>query len=31
MDTVGLPDLQIVRLLNIKYVLTDGYYPDTMA
>lgn len=29
MDTVGLPNLRIVRLLNIKYVLTDGYYPDT--
>lgn len=31
MDTVGLPNLRIVRLLNIKYVLTDGYYPDTTS
>ncbi|HTM01823.1 MAG TPA: YfhO family protein, partial [Candidatus Omnitrophota bacterium] len=31
MDTVGIPNLRIVRLLNIKYVLTDGYYPDTTA
>jgi Bacterial membrane protein YfhO len=29
MDTVGLPNLRVVRLLNVKYVLTDGYYPDT--
>jgi len=29
MDTVGIANLRIVRLLNIKYVLTDGYYPDT--
>jgi hypothetical protein len=29
MDTVGLPNLRVVRFLNVKYVLTDGYYPDT--
>jgi hypothetical protein len=31
MDTVGIANLRIVRLLNIKYVLTDGYYPDTTS
>ncbi len=29
MDTVGLPNLRVVKLLNVKYLLTDGYYPDT--
>jgi hypothetical protein len=29
MDTVGIPSLAVVRLLNVKYVMTDGYYPDT--
>ena len=28
-DTVGFPNLRILQLLNVKYVLTDGYYPDT--
>ncbi|MGE5177406.1 MAG: YfhO family protein [Hyphomicrobiales bacterium] len=31
MDTVGLPSLDIVRFLNVKYVMTDGYYPDTTS
>ncbi|HEX7078717.1 MAG TPA: YfhO family protein [Candidatus Eisenbacteria bacterium] len=31
MDTVGIPNLGIIRLLNVKYVLTDGYYPDTTS
>jgi hypothetical protein len=29
MDTVGIPNFRILRLLNVKYVLTDGYFPDT--
>jgi len=31
MDTVGIPNLRVVRMLNVKYVMTDGYYPDTTA
>ncbi|HEV8128366.1 MAG TPA: YfhO family protein, partial [Candidatus Eisenbacteria bacterium] len=29
MDTVGIPNFRILKLLNVKYVLTDGYFPDT--
>jgi hypothetical protein len=31
MDTVGLPNLRVAQLLNVKYVMTDGYYPDTTS
>ena len=31
MDTVGLPNLRVIQLLNVKYLLTDGYYPDTTS
>jgi hypothetical protein len=29
MDTVGIPNFRILQLLNVKYVMADGYFPDT--